>query len=102
MNGDLRIFMAIGVFIAPNLLYWEALSSAGHRMQYLPLKSPRGLPRPHVSPFFAVCSTDHEKAPFHLQQLVLIGRPRRNAAQCVAQVLVVQGLACNRPTPREF
>jgi hypothetical protein len=54
--------MAIGVFIAPNLLYWEALSSEVPDKARFPHFIPQtDLPAPDISPSFAISGLDDKR-----------------------------------------
>jgi hypothetical protein len=104
-RGDcgLRIIMAIGVLIAPILLYWEALSSEFEdKATFSATRLRQPLLDPPISALRAVRRFDEERVSFYLEQLVLIGGPRRNAAKSVAEVSIEKGAAPYGPSAREI
>ena len=96
--------MAIGVFIAPILLYWEALSSFGLKIAVL-RRAPHSvatLTDPKISTLAAVRSFDQKRPFFDAKQLIVVDRARRNSSQNIADVIVRQNIALHRPPPLEF
>jgi len=96
--------MAIGVFIAPILLYREALSSLGW-----PIASPSvvqaaasQLPEPDVTPPTPIRSLDQKCLVFDAEELVSIGRASLDPAQLVGQVAVKQKFVLHCPSTPEF
>src|SRR3954470_17103785 len=95
--------MVIGVFIAPILLYWEALSSEFEDKAILPsVHVPTPLPNPPIPALVAVCRFDQERLRFDFQQLILIGGARRDAAKNVADVGIVKRFAPDGPSAGEI
>jgi hypothetical protein len=88
--------MAIGVFIAPILLYWEALSSLGPAMASIPCFSPASLD-PTVAPAFPVRRSDEKRVLTHLENLVAVGRSLRNPTERITKVSIEQGATLHRP-----
>jgi hypothetical protein len=81
--------MAIGVFIAPILLYWEALSSPGPRMASISLLK-TCLADPPVAPALTVGRPNEKRIPAHLENLVAVGRPGRNPTEYITEVCIEQ------------
>jgi hypothetical protein len=81
--------MAIGVFIAPILLYWEALSlEFQDKATFSAAQRPTPLPNPAISTVGAVGRFDQERVRSDFHQLVLISRAGRDAAKQVADVSI--------------
>jgi hypothetical protein len=96
--------MAIGVFIASILLYWEALFAvalqiARHSSDRAPFKP---LPDPDVPPLAAICGLDQKGVFFDAEELVSIDRAGWNTIQGVADIIVEQDIVFNSPAAAEF
>ena len=95
--------MAIGVFIAPILLYWEALSSEnpGQGNVFL-CPEPQTLANLPITPAVAVRCLDQERIFIYLQQLIAIGCSAWNSAESVADVRIKQYLMPDGPPASKF
>ena len=95
--------MAIGVFIASILLYWEALSSESQdKATFSAAQRQTPLPNPAISAVGAVGRFDQERVGSDFQQLVLIGRAGRDAAKNVAGVSIKKRIPPNTPSARKI
>jgi len=93
--------MAIGVVIAPILLYWEALSSdSSDKARDSPAPSP-GLPEPVIPPVVSIRCLNEKGTLPDLQQAVPVRRPGRDSSEHIADVAVEERVAVDGPSAFE-
>jgi len=94
--------MVIGVFIAPILLYWEALSSeSSDKAIFSAARTSRFLTDPVIAPLLSVGSLNHERSLLDFQDLVAVGRAWRNSTEGVTQVGVEKRASPQTPSAIE-
>src|SRR5467141_4106559 len=90
-SDDLRIIMGIGVFIAPILLYWEALSSESPDKARF--SASRRLPDSGIPTAGTIRGPDEEGIFLDLQKLIAVGCPGGNPTVGVADIGVKERIA---------
>jgi hypothetical protein len=91
--------MAIGVFIAPNLLYWEALSSEDPAKARF---SQAELPAPKIPPSLAISGLDNERIFVEFEKLIPVSCAGRDPTTYLAQVNVEDSILFHSPSAGKF
>jgi hypothetical protein len=90
--------MAIGVFIAPNLLYWEALSSEVPDKARFSHSIPQtDLPASDIPPSLAISGLDDKRIFSQLEKFVPVSCATRYPATRLAQVNVEDSVFLHFP-----
>jgi len=93
--------MAIGVFIAPILLYWEALSSeVPAKARFSPAQAE--LTAPEILSSLAISGLNDERVFFYLEKLIPVSRAGRDPTTCLAQVNVEDSVLFHSPSAGKF
>ena len=93
--------MAIGVFIAPILLCWEALSAAEPKNASTSPGSRRALTHPAITAAFPIRGADEKPILIHFQHLVAVGGAYGDTTERVAEIGIEQRVTLHGPPARE-
>jgi hypothetical protein len=94
--------MAIGVFIAPILLYWEALSSdSADKATFSANQSPPNSVDAEIPAVVPIGRLDEERILLYLQKLVAIRRAGWDSTKIVAEIQIEKRSVPDPPSPRE-
>jgi hypothetical protein len=95
--------MAIGVFIAPILLYWEALSSeTADKAISLSAAVPPDLGDPQVAPALAVRCLDQEGIFRHFHELIAVSCSGWDPVKLIAHVRIKERPIFHTPSAGKF